>query len=159
MSAIADNAGNHFLDQCRKPRPARDMGAKKLSKKENISGRIDAELKRRVEYIGLKHGVSDTRMLTDALDALCDYVIARGNYVRPMKMVYDAEMAAFMGLAQVAETIGPSDNSEPAAAAALDEAQRQATLPPPEEPPNPPGSPPAEGEKHGKKPPRKRGPK
>lgn len=68
------------------------------AKKWNVSARIDHDLHRRCKLISTRFGVSDTQMITDALEALCDYAIEQGRYERPMKMIFDEEQATCLGL-------------------------------------------------------------
>lgn len=67
-------------------------------KKWNVSARIDHDLHRRFKHISSRFGVSDTQMITDALEALCDYALERGRYERPMKMIFDEERASYLGM-------------------------------------------------------------
>lgn len=100
MYAKADDADNAFVAPRCKCLSFYGMNGKKWS----VSARIDDDLHRRFSMVSARFGVSDTQMITDALEALCDYVVAAGKYERPMKMVYDQEQAGFMGL--VAEPAG-----------------------------------------------------
>lgn len=78
-------------------------------KKWSISARIDNELHRTFSIVQTRFGVSETKIITDAVAALCDYAIDRGKYERPMKMIFDEEQANFMGL--VAEPPGAATDA------------------------------------------------
>ncbi len=67
-------------------------------KKWSVSARIDNDLHSRVCLVSARFGVSDTQMIRDALEALCDYALTRGKYERPMRIIYDEEEAAAMGM-------------------------------------------------------------
>lgn len=68
-----------------------------MNKKWSVAARIDIDLHRMFCLISTRFRVSDTQMIIDALEALCDYAIERGRYERPMKMIFDEEHAPAWG--------------------------------------------------------------
>jgi hypothetical protein len=70
------------------------LSAKK-NKDGRISGRIDGDLRARLDAISQRFGVADTVMLEDALTALADLVETRGKYERPMEMCFVSEAHAY----------------------------------------------------------------
>lgn len=63
------------------------MGDMDIKKSGRITGRIPGNLRARLDKIAQAHGVTDAKMVEDALEALADYVEFSGGYHRPMKMV------------------------------------------------------------------------
>ena len=74
-------------------RKTRNSNGMKSKKSGAIGSRLDPALRSRLDKIAERYGISDATMLQDALTALADYVAEAQRYVRPMKMVFDREMA------------------------------------------------------------------
>ncbi|HEX2101464.1 MAG TPA: hypothetical protein VHF69_12410 [Candidatus Synoicihabitans sp.] len=80
-------------------------------KSATIGGRIDGELRERLDRITRRFAVTDAAMLDDALTALADYVESRGRYERPMAMIFDEERSSL--LAAAAEDPPPKIRGKP----------------------------------------------